>query len=113
VAGIIGVKKFAYDLWGDTVNVASRMESLGVPGKIQLPAALYPRLKDKYMLRRRGRIEVKGKGRMLVYLLEGKQEAGSRIAARRTSRPVPSITAGAGSKRMQAAQSGRPSDAMR
>lgn len=75
MAGIIGVKKFAYDLWGDTVNVASRMESYGVPGSIQVPAALYPRLKDKYLLQRRGRIEVKGKGRMVVYLLAGRREA--------------------------------------
>lgn len=97
VAGIIGVKKFAYDLWGDTVNVASRMETYGVPGSIQVPAALYPRLRDKYILQRRGPIEVKGKGRMVVYLLAGRREVGPGRAARqagtapRTMVEVPAV----------------------
>ncbi|MFM9263694.1 adenylate/guanylate cyclase domain-containing protein [Tychonema sp. BBK16] len=69
VAGIIGISKFSYDLWGDTVNVASRMESNGESGKIQVTAATYERLKDQFILEERGIIEVKGKGKMLTYWL--------------------------------------------
>jgi class 3 adenylate cyclase len=71
IAGIIGRKKFSYDLWGDTVNVASRMESFGVPGKIQVTQEVYDRLKDRYQFKKRGPLEVKGKGEMIVYLLKG------------------------------------------
>ncbi|MEO1210684.1 MAG: adenylate/guanylate cyclase domain-containing protein [Cyanobacteria bacterium J06638_20] len=73
VAGVIGVKKFIYDLWGDTVNTASRMESHGVPGGIQVTESVYHRLKARYTLVNRGEIDVKGKGKMRVYLLTGKQ----------------------------------------
>ncbi|MGK7919654.1 MAG: adenylate/guanylate cyclase domain-containing protein [Trichodesmium sp.] len=69
VAGVIGIKKFIYDLWGDTVNVASRMESRGIPGKIQVTEATYQLLKDKYLLEPRGSIPVKGKGEMMTYWL--------------------------------------------
>lgn len=69
VAGIIGISKFSYDLWGDTVNVASRMESNGLPGKIQVTAATYERLKDMFVFEERGIVEVKGKGKMLTYWL--------------------------------------------
>ena len=69
VAGIIGISKFSYDLWGDTVNVASRMESNGSSGKIQVTAATYERLKDMFVFEERGMIEVKGKGQMLTYWL--------------------------------------------
>jgi class 3 adenylate cyclase len=72
IAGIIGYKKFNYDLWGDTVNVACRMESCGVLGKIQVTKEVYVRLKDRYRFTRRGPIQVKGKGEMTVYLLQGK-----------------------------------------
>ncbi|MGN6253665.1 MAG: adenylate/guanylate cyclase domain-containing protein [Solirubrobacterales bacterium] len=71
VAGVIGRAKFAYDLWGDTVNTASRMESHGMPGAIQVTERAYERLRDRYELRRRGTIEVKGKGPMTTYLLLG------------------------------------------
>ncbi|NES24231.1 MAG: response regulator [Symploca sp. SIO3E6] len=71
VAGVIGTQKFIYDLWGDTVNVASRMESQGEPGKIQLTATTYKRLQDKYLLEERGLIEVKGRGTMTTYWLQG------------------------------------------
>jgi class 3 adenylate cyclase len=67
------MKKFAYDLWGDTVNVASRMESQGMPGKIQVTKATYERLKDKYSFERRGAIAVKGKGEMITYWLTGRK----------------------------------------
>ena len=72
VAGIIGSKKFIYDLWGDTVNIASRMESLGQLGAIQVSESTYERLKDKYTFERRGKIEVKGKGKMTTYFLTGR-----------------------------------------
>ena len=69
VAGVIGVKKFIYDLWGDTVNTASRMESQGLPGMIQVTEAVYVRLCDRYEFKERGTIYVKGKGQMRTYLL--------------------------------------------
>ncbi len=69
VAGVIGLKKFAYDLWGDTVNTASRMESHGIPDHIQICEATYELLKDKYLLEKRGLIKIKGKGEMVTYLL--------------------------------------------
>jgi len=73
VAGIIGISKFSYDLWGDTVNVASRMESNGMPGKIQVTGATYERLKEQFIFEERGIIEVKGKGKMLTYWLIGEE----------------------------------------
>jgi urea transport system substrate-binding protein len=73
VAGVIGMKKFTYDLWGDTVNVASRMESQGVAGGIQVTAATYERLKDKYLFEERGATFVKGKGEMITYWLIGRK----------------------------------------
>jgi adenylate cyclase len=73
VAGVIGRAKFSYDLWGDTVNTASRMESHGVPGGIQVTERAYERLREGYELRRRGTIEVKGKGSMDTYLLLGRR----------------------------------------
>lgn len=72
VAGVIGIKKFAYDLWGDTVNTASRMESHGISGKIQVPEETYRRLKDRYLFEERGLISIKGKGEMRTYLLTGR-----------------------------------------
>lgn len=73
VAGVIGTKKFIYDLWGDTVNTASRMESHGIPGEIQVTQATYGSLQDKYHFQERGSIPIKGKGEMLTYLLQGKK----------------------------------------
>jgi adenylate cyclase len=78
VAGVIGQYKFGYDLWGDTVNTASRMESHGIPGRIQVSEATYQRLRADYEFEARGSIEVKGKGRQNVYLL----------VRRRTDRPA-------------------------
>jgi class 3 adenylate cyclase len=74
-AGVIGMKKFTYDLWGDTVNTANRMESHGISGKIQVTATTYERLKEKYLLEERGTITVKGKGQMLTYFLTGRKDS--------------------------------------
>lgn len=71
VAGVIGIKKFAYDLWGDTVNVASRMESTGQPGRIQVSARAYEKLKDQFVLEDRGLVQVKGRGEIRTYWLQG------------------------------------------
>ena len=73
VAGVIGMKKFAYDLWGDTVNTASRMESHGIPGRIQVSEDAYLQLKERYQFEHRGLISVKGKGEMHTYWLTGKR----------------------------------------
>jgi adenylate cyclase len=71
VAGVIGTKKFSYDLWGDAVNTASRMESQGLPGRIQVSESTRALLADRFYLEARGPIEVKGKGKMDVYFLDG------------------------------------------
>ena len=73
VAGVIGLKRFIYDLWGDTVNTASRMESHGLPGAIQVSEVTYECLKEQYFFEKRGIIQVKGKGEMTAYLLTGKR----------------------------------------
>ncbi|MCC5815914.1 MAG: GAF domain-containing protein, partial [Leptospira sp.] len=73
VAGVIGKMKFVYDLWGDSVNTASRMESHGAPGKIHCSEAIYNMLQDKFHFEDRGIIDVKGKGLMHTYFLLGKK----------------------------------------
>jgi len=72
---VVGTRKFLYDLWGDTVNTASRMESHGVAGGIQVTAATYEKLRDQYDFKERGVVLVKGKGEMVTYLLTGKKVA--------------------------------------
>ncbi|MCB1323760.1 MAG: adenylate/guanylate cyclase domain-containing protein [Leptospiraceae bacterium] len=68
-AGVIGRKKFSYDLWGDTVNVASRMESQGIPGEIQVTESVHAEVHGGFELEPRGSLQVKGKGPLSVYLL--------------------------------------------
>jgi class 3 adenylate cyclase len=74
VAGVIGKRKFSYDLWGDTVNTAARMESHGVPGEIQVTEAVYRRLKDRYRFAIRGPVEIKGKGVLETYFLKARND---------------------------------------
>ena len=76
VAGVIGLKKFSYDLWGDAVNIASRMESQGFAGKIQVTEATYQHLKEKYHFEPWGNVKIKGRGRMLTYLLISRHAEG-------------------------------------
>ena len=76
VAGVIGSKKFIYDVWGDTVNTASRMESHSIPGRIQVTEPVYQRLRDRYEFEYRGIIDVKGKGPMPTYFLVGGRSPG-------------------------------------
>lgn len=74
VAGVIGTRRFFYDVWGDAVNVASRMESTGLPGRIQVPQAVYERLKAEFVLAERGEVQVKGKGPMRSWFLTRTQD---------------------------------------
>ncbi len=71
VAGVIGTKKFIYDVWGDTVNMASRMESLGIPGRVQVTQAVAERLRGSFEFEERGLIDVKGKGPTPTWFLLG------------------------------------------
>jgi class 3 adenylate cyclase len=73
VGGVVGSRRFFYDVWGDAVNVASRMESTDSVGRIQVPEDIYERLKDEFVLQERGRIEVKGKGMMRTWYLVGRK----------------------------------------
>jgi class 3 adenylate cyclase len=70
VAGIVGIKKFAYDIWGDTVNTASRMESNGQAGKVNISGTTYQLVKDHFAASHRGKIQVKGKGELDMYFVE-------------------------------------------
>ncbi len=74
VAGVIGRSKFQYDLWGDTVNVASRMESHGLAGKIHITGATYELLKDDFECVRRGEVQIKGKGNMETWFVVGPKD---------------------------------------
>ncbi len=79
-AGVIGLRKFAFDVWGDTVNTASRMESHGVPGRVQISGATYRRVREEFECEPRGEIEVKGKGPIEAWLV---------VAAGRRRSPEP------------------------
>ena len=72
VAGIVGVKKFQYDIWGDTVNIASRMESSGEPGQINISGATYALIKDKFSFIHRGKIVAKNKGEIDMYYVDSR-----------------------------------------
>ena len=73
IAGVVGASKFAYDVWGDTVNVASRLESTSEPNRIHVSGAVADRLRDAYDLEPRGMVDLKGKGRLETFFLEGRR----------------------------------------
>jgi adenylate cyclase len=99
VAGVVGARKFFYDVWGDAVNVASRMETTDVEGRIQVPQNVYERLRDAFLLEERGDVDVKGKGVMHTWYLVGRRDddavrsavergtASSRVAVTREGYP--------------------------
>jgi class 3 adenylate cyclase len=84
VAGVVGKKKYAYDIWGDTVNIASRMESNGEPGKVNISATTYRLISEYYKCVYRGKISAKNIGEIDMYFVESeinKPEAQTAIAA--------------------------------
>jgi class 3 adenylate cyclase len=89
VAGVIGTRKFIYDIWGDAVNLASRMESLGAPGRIQVTHAVKERLEGRFELEPRGLIDVKGKGPTPAWYLVGRDTAADESSVRSTAGGLP------------------------
>jgi class 3 adenylate cyclase len=75
IAGVIGRHKFVYDVWGDTVNVASRLESHGLPGRIQVSEAMHRALQHRFTFESRGLVRLRGKGLLPVFLLTGRKAA--------------------------------------
>jgi adenylate cyclase len=75
IAGVVGKNKFAYDIWGDAVNTASRMESSGIPGEVNISGATYEIIKDNFNCQHRGKIAAKNKGEIDMYLVEGLKDA--------------------------------------
>ena len=88
VAGVVGARRFFYDVWGDAVNVASRMESTDVVGRIQLPQNVFERLCDKFDLEERGEVDIKGKGVMRTWYLVGRKPAPPTSPSTRTPASV-------------------------
>ena len=86
VAGVVGARKFFYDVWGDAVNVAARMETTDVVGRIQVPQNVYERLKDAFVLEERGLVDVKGKGAMRTWYLVGRRQAAACSSSSSASR---------------------------
>ena len=84
VAGVIGIRKFIYDLWGDAVNIASRMESHGIAGGIQVTSATHELLKDRYSFWHRGKIYIKGRGELDTYMLLENLEKKSKLESSKT-----------------------------
>ena len=70
VAGIVGIKKFAYDIWGDTVNTAARMESSGETGRVNISESTYELVKDTFACVHRGKVKAKNKGEIDMYFVE-------------------------------------------
>jgi class 3 adenylate cyclase len=94
VAGVVGKKKYAYDIWGSTVNIASRMESSGVPGRVNISAATYEIVKNKYACMYRGKINAKNVGDVDMYLIDHEIETqvkiiGEKPAVTTTTRIIP------------------------
>jgi adenylate cyclase len=74
IAGVIGRRKFVYDVWGDAVNVANRMDSHGLRGAVQITQAIYELIKDEFVCKPRGTVDVKGKGEMEAWLVKGAKD---------------------------------------
>ena len=81
IAGVVGTRKFAYDIWGDTVNVASRMESSSEPGKINISEKTYLLIKDSFDCSYRGELEVKNKGKMKMYFVNSVKDKIAKVAS--------------------------------
>jgi adenylate cyclase len=92
VAGVIGRKRFLYDLWGDAVNTASRMESQGTPGRIQITRATYELIADEFECEPRGTIAVKGKGEMEVWYVLGRRPELAPRAGAELERPAEAVS---------------------
>ena len=75
VSGVVGIKKFAYDIWGDTVNIAARMESTGEAGKVNISSATYDLVQADFFCEYRGKMEVKNKGMVDMYFVDWKKMA--------------------------------------
>ena len=80
IAGVVGKNKFAYDIWGDAVNTASRMESSGIPGKVNISGATYNLVKDFFNCDHRGKIQAKNKGEIDMYLVESVKESVNEVS---------------------------------
>ena len=93
VGGVIGLRKFVFDIWGDPVNTASRMESHGVPGRIHLSEATYELIRDDFECEPRGTIDVKGKGLMRTWFLVGERRAGTESARPGNDKTEPALYA--------------------
>jgi adenylate cyclase len=87
VAGVVGARKFFYDVWGDAVNVASRMESTDVEGRIQVPQSVFERLRHGFVLEERGEVVIKGKGVMRTWYLIGRRPGAAGAAAQGSPSP--------------------------
>jgi adenylate cyclase len=111
VAGVVGARKFFYDVWGDAVNVASRMESTDLEGRIQVPHDLYERLKHAFVLEERGDIEIKGKGLMHTWYLVGRRDERAVRNAVELAPAAVIFAAGAGPAGPTAGRSQPPSQA--
>ena len=93
VAGVIGTKRFIYDLWGDTVNIASRLTDEATPGVIQVDRTTYNRIRYDYAFESPATIHVKGKGEMVMYRLTARLDDSTRLASVLPSGAVPEIPA--------------------
>lgn len=93
VAGVVGARKFFYDVWGDAVNVASRMESTDIEGRIQVPQNVFERLKHAFILEERGEIQIKGKGVMRTWYLVSRRPGWPEADAEATPAPSEPVDA--------------------